>query len=166
MKIKPGDIFTIPISHEKNGFGQIIVIPNKSNFIIAVFEKVYTGHEWPSLKEIIDGNILFLGYTMDAVLYHNCWKIIGNESSNLGKIRLPYYRLGTPPDCKLVDYKGNVIGKIDNEKFKKLSYQEVVAPVRYENALKAYYEIEEWRGDYDQLLYSRTLESINVVEEN
>jgi hypothetical protein len=164
MKLKPGDIFTIPISEEKSGFGQIIFIPNKNNFIIEVFEKVYTGHEWPSLKEIINDKILFFGYTMDALLYHKYWKIIGNDSSNLKKIKLPFYKLGTAPDYKLVDYRGKVIGKINGDKFEKLSYQEIIAPIRYENALKAYYGLEEWRKDYDELLYQNVLTSIEVVE--
>ena len=34
----------------------------------------------------------------------------------------------------------------------------------YENALKAYYELEVWREDYNELLYERTLESIAIVE--
>lgn len=166
MKLKVGDIFTIPVSEEETGFGQVINIPNKSNFIIVVFEKIYIGRDWPSLNEIVNGQILFFGYTMDAKLYHKHWKIIGNDSSNLGRIKLPYYKLGTPPDCKLVDYKGNIIRKIGNDVFEKLEYQEIIAPVRYENALKAYYKLAEWREDYDKLLFDRTLESITIVEGN
>lgn len=164
MKLKAGDIFTIPITNEKTGFGQIVIVPNKSNFIIAVFEKVYPGKEWPSLEEIINNKILFLGYTMDALLYHKYWQIIGNNISNLKAIKLPYYKLGTPPDCKAVDYKGTVIGKISRDKFEQLSYQEVIAPVRYENALKAYYQLEKWREDYEGLLYVKTIDSIKVIE--
>ncbi len=165
MKLKVGDIFTIPITNEKTGFGQIFIIPNQNNFIIVVFEKVYTGQDWPSLNEIIVDKILFFGYTMDALLYHKYWQIIGNNSSNLDKIKLPYYKIGTPPDCKLVDYKGKVIGKISKDKFEKISYQEIIAPVRYENALKAYYKLEEWREDYSELLYDKALESIKIVED-
>ena len=45
MKLKAGDLFTIPINEEKYGFGQIVALPNKHNFIIIVFDKVYTGKE-------------------------------------------------------------------------------------------------------------------------
>lgn len=165
MKLKVGDIFTIPISDEKTGFGQIIIIPSKSNFIIVVFEKVYTGRDWPNVKEIIEDKILFLGYTMDAKLYHNHWQIIGNETSNLDRIKLPYYKLGTPPDCKLVDYKGKVIGKIGKDKFQKLEYKTVLAPIEYELALKAYYKLGEWEEEFSQFIYDKTLESIKIVEE-
>ena len=87
-KLKIGDIFTIPINDDKTGFGQIIKIPNKSNFIIVVFKQVYSGKDWPGLDEIIQDDILFLGYTMDALLYHKYWQIIGNKSSNLDSIIL------------------------------------------------------------------------------
>lgn len=164
MKLKVGDVFTIPISDEKTGFGQIVKIPNKSNFIIVVFTQVYSGKDWPSVDEIINDEILFLGYTMDALLYHKYWNIIGNDVSNLSKIKLPYFKLGTPPDMKIVNFKGDSVRKASKEEFDNLEYETVAAPVRYENALKAYYKLGDWKDDYDELLYKKTLSSIKVVE--
>lgn len=65
-----------------------------------------------------------------------------------------------------LDHKGKVMGKISLDKFNKLNYQEIIAPVRYENALKAYYGLEDWREDYDELLYGKAVERVNIVEEN
>jgi len=166
LKLKVGDIFTIPVNDEKTGFGQIINIPNKNNFIIAIFESVYYGKEWPNLDEIVTDKILFLGYTMDALLYHKEWKIIGNISSNISKVQLPYYKLGTPPDMKLVNYKGDKLRKASRDEFENLEYETVVAPVRYEKALQAYHQLDKWNEDYDRLLYDRILKSIRVVEGN
>lgn len=165
MKLKGGDVFTIPISEDQTGFGQIVKIPNKSNFIIVVFKQVYSGKEWPSLDEIVNDEILFLGYTMDALLYHKYWRIIGNVSTNIDKIQLPYFKLGTPPDMKIVNFKGDNVRKATREEFDSLDYESVVAPVRYENALKAYYKLADWREDYNELLFERTLQSIKVVNE-
>jgi len=164
MKLKVGDIFTIPVNDEKTGFGQIIKIPNKSNFVIVVFNEIYAGRNWPGLTEIVNDKILFFGYTMDAKLYHKHWKIIGNDSINVSKIKMPFYKLGTPPDCKLTDYKGNILRRITKDIFDRLNYQEVIAPVRYENALKATHNFAEWREDYNELLYDNVLESIKQVE--
>jgi hypothetical protein len=164
LKLKPGDIFAIPIDEGKEGFGQIAVIPNKSNFIVVIFEKAYDRRQRPALDAIVQDKILFQGYTMDALLYHKEWPLIGNVTANLKEIKLPYYKLGTPPDCKLVNYEGKTKGKISREIFDKLNYQKVIAPIRYENALKAFHQIGEWRQDYDELRYEVTLESISVVE--
>lgn len=73
---------------------------------------------------------------------------------------MPYFKLGTHPDYNLTDYKGKFIRKINKELFDKLDYLTVVAPIRYENALKAYHQIEEWRDDYDNLLYSNILDLV------
>jgi Immunity protein 26 len=164
MKLKVGDIFTIPVSDEKTGFGQIINIPNKNNFIIAVFEKVYTGKEWPGLDEIITDRILFLGYTMDAKLYHEHWKIIGNDSSNVSKVKLPYFKLGTPPDMQIINYKGDRLRKASKDEFNSIDYKTVLAPVEYEIALKAHHKLEEWEEGFNELLYEKALESIKIVE--
>jgi hypothetical protein len=163
MKLKPGDVFAMPIDDEKEGFGQIVVVPNKSNFMIVVFERSNSRNRRPALEEIVNDKILFLGYTMDALLYHKEWQLVGNVSSNLKTIKLPYYKLGTPPDCTLVNYEGKTIRKISRDIFDKLNYQKVVAPIRYENALKAFHNIGEWRKDYDELRYEVTLESISLV---
>lgn len=166
-KLKIGDLFTIPISDSKTGFGQIVKIPVLNGvFVMVVFKQVYSGKDWPSLDEIIGDDILFLGYTMDALIYHKQWQVIGNKSSGLNKIELPYYKLGTPPNMHIVNYKGDKVRKAKNEEFDQLYYETSVAPIRYENALKAYYKFEVWREDYNELLYERTLESIAIVEGN
>jgi hypothetical protein len=164
MKLKVGDVFTIPISDDKTGFGQIIKIPNKSNFIIIVFKQAYPDKDWPSTDEIIKDEILFLGYTMDALFYHKYWHIIGNNTSNLNKISLPYFKLGTPPDMKIVNFKGDKVRKANKSEFDNLEYETVVAPVGYEAALQAYHKLAEWEEYFDKILYDKTLESIKVVE--
>jgi len=163
MKLRIGDIFTIPVTEEGTGFGQIVNIPNRNNFIICVFEKIYSGREWPSMSEIANDKILLLGYTMDAKIYRNDWKIIGNETSTLPNINLPFFKLGTPPDYNLVDFKGMFLRKINKELFNKLDYLTVVAPIRYENALKAYHQLTEWRKDFDNLLYSNIPKSVEEL---
>jgi len=163
MKLKPGDVFAIPIDDDKEGFGQIVLVPNKSNFIVVVFERSYRRNHRPAFEEIVNDKILLLGYTMDALFYHKKWQMIGNITSNLKTIKLPYYKLGTAPNCKLVNYEGKTIGKISRDIFDKLNYQKVVAPIRYENALKAFYDIGEWRQDYDELRYEVTLQSISLL---
>ena len=47
----------------------------------------------------------------------------------------------------------NVTSSIDLD-VSSLTYQTVIAPVRYENALKAYKGFGEWKPDYDVLKYN------------
>ena len=167
-KLKVGDVFTMtPINDEsdfKIGFGQIVKINNKSNFIIVVFKQICHNQNLPSLDKIVGDDILFLGYTMDALFYHKYWQVIGNVSFNLDKIKLPYYKLGTPPDMNIVNYKGNMLRKASRYEFDNLEYQTVSAPVRFELALNAYHKIAGWNKDDNELLYQKVLESIVIVE--
>jgi Immunity protein 26 len=164
-KLKVGDIFKIPISNDFDGFGQIINIPLTNNvFIIIVFDKIYDNRKILNIDEILNNKILFLGYTMDALLYHKHWTVIGNQTMNISKIKLPYFKLGIPPDMKIVDYKGGKIRKATKEEFEKLDYETSIAPIRYENALKAFHKFEQWDLDYDILLYDNVSKSIEIVE--
>lgn len=164
MKLKEGDVFSILLTEDLFGFGQIVKIPNKNNFIIAVFD--YTSNTVDiDLKKIIDSKLIFLGYTLDAKLYHKHWVIIGNTSSNLSEVKLPYFKLGTPPgDVYITNYKGEIVRDANKQEFEELIYQTVVAPVRFENALKAYFKLQEWKDeDYNKLLYSHVLNSNDIA---
>ena len=64
----------------------------------------------------------------------------------------------------MVDYKGDFVVKIDENAFHKLDYRTEIAPIRYENALKAHFGYGEWKhGDYDKLLYKETLKSVEIA---
>ena len=66
----------------------------------------------------------------------------------------------------LVNHKGERLREIDENIFNKLMYKTEIAPIRYENALKAYYKLQEWKGeDYDKMLYTSTLDSNNIANQ-
>jgi len=172
FKLNVGDVFTIPIEDNAFGIGQIIYMPkDKHNFIMIVFDRKYSSKEDVNFECLKDLKIIFLGYTVDAKLYHKDWEIIGNNTSNLSTVKFPCYKLGLPredyPDgARLVDYKGNVLANINKDIFDNLSYQYEVGPIRFQNALKAHFGLQEWiPEDYDKILYSKTLESVQIAEE-
>src|SRR5271170_5592827 len=93
-KIKEGDVFSIPIDETTQGYGQIVKIPRKNVFIMIVFEGRWLIEQEIELVDIIKQNILFFGFTTDALFYHGYWKIIGNITSNLLSITMPFYKVG------------------------------------------------------------------------
>ncbi len=165
FQLKLGDIFTIPINDKEVGFGQIVVFPRtKDVFIMRVFNGKNDKKEKVDIETICNSSTLFLGYSTDAKLYHKDWNIIGNSTVGLDKIVLPYHKLGTPPkDIYITNYKGERLQEIDELTFQNLSYETNFAPVRYENALKAYYKLQEWKtNEYDKLLYENALKSNEI----
>lgn len=165
MKLKEGDVFTIPVNEDLTGFGQIVKIPSKNNFVMAVFKDLMERNKIPETKEVVNISPLLLGFTTDAKLYHRHWEIIGNHPANIGGIKLPYFKLGIPPgDSFITDYRGLRVRPITLEEYSKLDFKWSRSPAGFEKALKAYHNFGEWREDFDRLLYGETLKSIEVVE--
>jgi hypothetical protein len=163
MKFKVGDIFSIPVSSDENGFGQIVNIPDRNTLIIALFNIKKEKNIQVDLEEIINSEIVFLGYSLDAKLYHKHWLIIGNNTSNIDRVKLPYNKLGTSPDIYIVNYKGEKLRVANTQEFEQLLYQTVIAPVRYENALKAHFKFQEWKEEYDKIRYENVLNSNDIA---
>jgi hypothetical protein len=164
MKLNIGDIFTIPLGNNEVGFGQVVSPYNKKSggFMMATFNfKCSDEYSIIKMEDICKNEVLFLGLTFDAKIYHKDWIILGNYKANIESIKMPFYRLGTPPnDIFMVNYKGDKIRPINEQEFNKLTYRTEIAPIRYENALKAHYKIQEWISeDYDKLLYKKNLEN-------
>lgn len=165
MKLNIGDIFTIPIDEARVGIGQIINKPNKDSLIIVVYDVILNKDLLPPLNELCKNNILLLGHTLDAKLYHKHWVIVGNYNRNISTIYLPYYKLGTPPkDIYIVNYIGDSFRRATISEFNALNYQSIVSPIRYENAVKAHFNLLDWDNTYNDLLYSYTLDSINLLK--
>jgi hypothetical protein len=166
LKLKEGDVFTIPLGNDYIGYGQITTFPNSRDvFVLCVFDFKNIIGVSTSLEAICNSPIIFLGYSTDAKLYYKDWEILGNFPGNLSNVKLPYYKIGIPPnDLYLVNFKGERLKEIGENIFAQLNYQANFAPIRYENALKAYYGFSEWKkDDYDKLLYQQTLNSIDVA---
>ena len=167
LKLKEGDVFKITLGNGEVGFGQIITFPHSKNaFIMIIFEYKADLQDNFDIEKICNSKILFLGTSLDAKLYHKDWQIIGNYTKNISQVVLPYYRLGTPPrDIYIVNFKGERLKAINEAVFDQLKYETNISPIRYENALKAYYKLQEWKhDDYDKLLYSEALKSKNILE--
>lgn len=164
---KIGDVFTIPIDDNRYGIGVIVYI-DKGKLMIAVLDSTNNNSENPILEKVKDLSIVFLGYTLDAKLYHKHWPIVARiKPDELPRIYFPYYKIGTPPDkIYIVNHKGDRVRPSTLEEFKALNYETTVAPIRYENALKAHFNLGEWKEDYDCLLYTRVLDSVKLVDKD
>lgn len=166
LRLKEGDVFTIPIDEVTHGYGQIVKMPDKYSFIMAVFEGRWDNEKTVSIEEIIKRKILFLGFSTDALLYHGRWVIIGNIISNLLSITMPYFKLGLPSEPqKLVNYKVEVIRLATPEEAKLLNYHHSMSPMGYQKELQAYYGVIKWESDikYNYKHIVNTLAKLNLL---
>lgn len=93
LTLRIGDVFTIPIDQElgvpcripanerRVGVGQIVAAPDPQSmgtFWVVVFDRAYRQGEVPEPSVATGAKRLTRKLTMDALLYHGHWKIIGN----------------------------------------------------------------------------------------
>ena len=166
LRLKEGDVFTIPIDEQTRGYGQIVKIPDKHSFIIAIFEGRWDKNESVLLDEIIKSSILYFGFTTDALLFHGRWVIIGNIKSNLSSFTMPYFKLGLPSEPqKLINYKVEVIRMATPEEAKLLDRHHSRSPIGYQNMLQAHYGIgeceQELKYNYHHIV--STLAKLNLL---
>jgi|APEBP8051072266_1049373.scaffolds.fasta_scaffold07191_3 hypothetical protein len=170
FKLNIGDVFTIPLNEIEVGFGQCVTAYNKesSGFGIAVFPLRQKKSELVNIDvdSVVSNTPILSGYTFDAKLYYNDWIIIGNSTKNIQDIKFPYTKLGLPPnDMYIVDPHGNILSMISEDIFNSLLYRTDYAPIRFENALKAHFGLQEWlHRSFDNLLYENTLKSIEIAQ--
>ncbi|RNC79881.1 MAG: hypothetical protein ED557_12135 [Balneola sp.] len=161
MKLIIGDIFEFHIGKGNLAYGQIIKIPEKKAYTIVIFEKLYKVR--PSIDKIIKDKILLFGNTFDAKFYHKHWQVIANNSSNISDIQIPFYKIGTEP-VYIENFDGVVIREALEHEEEILTYREFVAPVRFESAIKAYYNKSDWDIKYNSLLYSNIQYANNRID--
>lgn len=160
MRIKEGDIFEIKVNENDKSYGQIISTFKKKAISIVIYEGLYT--ERPNISEIISKKILFFGNTFDAKFYHRDWVVFDNDKSKLTEIKMPYYKIGIEP-VYIEDFLENKIRIANSKEVEQLRYRDYIAPIRFESALKAYYEYIDWDKIYDELLYEKQVTTINPV---
>jgi hypothetical protein len=163
LKLKEGDIFTIPIDDHTHGYGQIVKIPDRYSFIMIVFEGRWGNDEIITIDMIVQNKVLFLGFTTDALLYHGKWVIIGNSTLNLSSIVMPYFKLGLPLESQsLVNYNLHIIRPATSEEAKLLSYHSSASPIGYQKALQAYYGLIEYSFE-PQFHYKHITETLSKL---
>ncbi|MDM1407520.1 hypothetical protein [Myroides sp. DF42-4-2] len=154
MKLKEGDLFEIKIAEDVLVYGQIVSTFKKKAFSIVCFVGTYDRR--PEVKDIINKEVLLFGNTFDAKFYHGDWVVFTNEKSNLPRIKMPYYKIGTD-SIYVEDFFENRIRKASKEDINRLRYRNYIAPIRFESALKAYYNYIDWDNLYDDLLYNNLI---------
>jgi hypothetical protein len=152
LRLKTGDIFSVPIDESRVGVGQIVATYGKSNYYFAIFDVVAPDVAQINLDTATSGGVLFLALSMDAKLYVGHWTVVGNRPvSEL--MPLPAFKVAVsgPEDMYVEDFSGQKRRPASEPEAELLPYREVVAPVRLEKALRAKHGLEPWVEAYTDL---------------
>jgi Immunity protein 26 len=152
MRLSIGDVFQLPLDSSRVGYGQIVGSYERSAYWFAIFERPYEFGERPDVADVVRGRIALLGLSLDALLYHKRWEIVGNAP--VGQIEWPTYKESVAPDVfEAVDHTGSMRRPATPEEADRLPYRSVVAPMRLQNAFRALHGAAEWNEEYDKLRY-------------
>jgi hypothetical protein len=147
VRIRAGDIFEIPAPDGRRGYGQVIV--GGTVFYVVIFRELY--HDPPDLDQLLKGELLLVGWTLDALIYHGKWKIVGNRSPISARVPFPSYIVRVKGVPHVRDFSGDTYRLATTEDWELLENKTTVAPIRYQNALLSHHGFGEWRSDYEAL---------------
>jgi hypothetical protein len=94
-KIKPvaGDVFRIPVSQSRWGFGQILATHEAVMHLMVIYSAVADNDQHPSLEQIVRSEPLFIANSMDGKIWNGDWQIVGNIAPDLSRFPLPTYKV-------------------------------------------------------------------------
>lgn len=154
VKIASGDVIRMPLDEGMIGYGQVAAVKGKSAkaFYLAVFNNLYDARDDPDLRQVVEDRIVFFAQTLDALLYHDRWQIVGNVGARSGGFPWPAYVVSVAPGkYAVVDHTGKIRRLATHEEREQLTNEITVAPIRLQKALRAYHGLEPWDEVYDEL---------------
>jgi hypothetical protein len=147
VRIKTGDIIAMSLPNGKLGYGQVIV--GGVMFYVAVFRQIFDSP--PELDELLQGEIIFVGWTTDALIYHSLWRVVGNRLPIAARVPFPTYKVRINGVAHIHDFNGENRRPASPEHWELLDYHASHAPIRYQNALLAHHGFGEWKDYYDEI---------------
>jgi len=150
LRLNVGDVFRLPIDASRVGYGQIVGRYGRSAYYLAIFEQPYEFGEEPRVADIVRGRIALLALSLDALLYHGEWTIVGRGT--LPPIDWPTYKEAVAPDVwEAVDHTGTARRPVERFEAEGLPFRSVVAPIVVQDAFRSLHGVGQWNDAYDKL---------------
>jgi hypothetical protein len=135
------------------GFGQILASYGMGggHFFVGVFRSAYS-HENVSVERITGEEFALVALTLDALLVHGHWGLVGQAEVDEGILRSRAYKIATAPGVyEVEDAFGTVTRLATARDVALLPFRTVVAPIRVQHAFEALHGHRDWLRDYDAL---------------
>jgi len=151
VNLKAGDIFELPLPDGRFGYGIIVKqggLPGGGTPYIAVFRSAYD--QRPDLTEVSNDEVALQGWTTDALVYHDRWKVV-EHACPLPGIVFPNFKVEIDRKFYVVDVAGEVIDLATPHERNLLDYQFSRAPISFQNAFEAMHGFGEWQDYFNKL---------------
>lgn len=157
IKVGVGDVFAIPISESDVGIG-LVAGDWKGELFLVVFEGRFD-------REGVDPGIvmvakpLLAALSLDAKLYRGEWPVLDHLPEAAGRMPQPNFKVEEGGRTFMESRDRTITRPATASEIEHLRYRTVVAPVRLEKALQAFYGVGEWLPHFDDLKAEYALQS-------
>jgi hypothetical protein len=146
--LKAGDVFELEVPDGRLGYG-VIVLPNSGAPYVIILRSLHRAQ--PTTAQLATDEIALVGWTMDALIYHGRWRVVGHDFPTRMDIPAPNFKVGMEGRMYVTDVTGDVLDEAAPDEADVLDYQFSRAPVAYQQAFEAMHGFGEWKDDYEKL---------------
>ena len=147
VRLKRGDIYRFDVDDRRYGLGQVIE-PGGVFYTTVLREPVSHAVD---LRDVDTADILLCGWTMDALLFHGRWKVIGNLPVPEDQIPRPCSKVQVGPERWISDFRANLLRPATEYEWDQLEFHSSHAPIRFQNAFLAYHGLAERLPHYESV---------------
>lgn len=151
VNLRVGDLFEIPLPDGKFGYGIVVRQDGLSGGgtpYIAIFRLAYD--QWPSVAEITSDGVPLQGWTTDALIYHDRWKVIERDAP-VPAIQFPNFKVESEGKFYVVDVEGDFIDLATPRELELLNHQFSSTAGIFQDAFEALHGFGEWKSHFDKL---------------
>jgi hypothetical protein len=158
---KVGDLFSVPLNSEFWGVG-IVSGRWKSELYLILFKEKFDSIDKLRNVDIESLTPLFSSSSLDAKIWHGHWPVVrvGVDTSRFVQ---PIYKIEEPIGFVAESFDRTIRRAIDPTLAEHFALRKGVAPVRLENALKAFHGLVPWDSVFDELKYDLAVTSNRFI---
>jgi hypothetical protein len=106
----------------------------------------------PLVDDVVAGEIALLALSMDALLHHGHWEVVGHREVKASALPWPAFAEAVAPgEFRLVDHTGRRRRPATSREREMFPFRSVAAPMILERALRAIHGLGEWDPRDDKL---------------
>lgn len=159
-KARIGDVFQIPLHPGQVGHGQVVAVNSGPGpLYVVIFRRAWPLDAQPDIRNIVADEIALVAPTMDALIWHGKWPLVGNLAPELDRVPFPAYRITVgAADRWFVETFDHARRRLPNPgELEKLTNPTSVAPIRLQRAIRAINGLEPWDPTWNELTYESVL---------
>jgi len=147
LTLRAGDVFEIPTPDGRLGYGAIVVA--RKIIYVIIFKRLHSRR--PNIGDLARDEIALVGWTMDALIFHGAWTMIGSGYPARDDVPFPNFRVLIEGKTYVTDFQGAVLGPIRADETDLLDQKWSLAPIGFQDAFFALHRLASSKPYHEEL---------------